>query len=317
MSEDPGELQRFYTETVEPLVAYDAQYETDLVQTLETFLECDGNVAGTAQRLYTHRHTVRYRLERVRDLSGSTSARPTAASASASASRRCACSASPRRRAPPARRARAPGACGAAQGPLRGWAPESDVLPTLHSDTWQPTAVNLPNCRGTDPRLPAAVDRAARRNARVVARRAGAHPGPGRGAARGHGLGRRDLRPRVAPRVDDEPVPLLRRRPAAGGARARHAPGGGADAVARGDGAVRDGHRVVPQEHPADGPRHARRDGRDPRAAAGRARPRRSARSSRSRRRRCGGASSPTCRRACRRRRRATSPSRSKAAPAG
>ena len=70
MSEDPGELQRFYTETVVPLVAYDAQYETDLVQTLETFLECDGNVAGTAQRLYTHRHTVRYRLERVRDLSG-------------------------------------------------------------------------------------------------------------------------------------------------------------------------------------------------------------------------------------------------------
>ena len=70
MSEDPGELQRFYTETVEPLVAYDAQYETDLVQTLETFLECDGNVAGTAQKLYTHRHTVRYRLERVRDLSG-------------------------------------------------------------------------------------------------------------------------------------------------------------------------------------------------------------------------------------------------------
>jgi DNA-binding PucR family transcriptional regulator len=70
MSEDPGELQRFYTETVEPLVAYDAQYETDLVQTLETFLECDGNVAGTAQRLYTHRHTVRYRLERVRELCG-------------------------------------------------------------------------------------------------------------------------------------------------------------------------------------------------------------------------------------------------------
>jgi DNA-binding PucR family transcriptional regulator len=70
MSEDPGELQRFYAETVEPLVAYDEQYETDLVQTLEGFLECDGNVANTAQRLFTHRHTIRYRLERVRDLSG-------------------------------------------------------------------------------------------------------------------------------------------------------------------------------------------------------------------------------------------------------
>jgi sugar diacid utilization regulator len=69
MSEDPGELQRFYAETVEPLVAYDEQYETDLVQTLETFLECDGNVANTASRMFTHRHTIRYRLERVRDLS--------------------------------------------------------------------------------------------------------------------------------------------------------------------------------------------------------------------------------------------------------
>ena len=32
MSEDPAELQRFYAETIEPLVAYDDQYETDLVR---------------------------------------------------------------------------------------------------------------------------------------------------------------------------------------------------------------------------------------------------------------------------------------------
>jgi sugar diacid utilization regulator len=70
MSENPSELQRFYAETVEPLAAYDEQYETDLVRTLETFLEADGNVAGTAQRLFTHRHTIYYRLERVRELSG-------------------------------------------------------------------------------------------------------------------------------------------------------------------------------------------------------------------------------------------------------
>jgi sugar diacid utilization regulator len=70
MSENPSELQRFYAETVEPLVAYDEQYETDLVRTLEAFLEADGNVAGTAQRLFTHRHTIYYRLERVRELSG-------------------------------------------------------------------------------------------------------------------------------------------------------------------------------------------------------------------------------------------------------
>ncbi len=70
MTENPAELQRFYAETVEPLLAYDEQYETELVRTLATFLEADGNVAGTAQRLFTHRHTIYYRLERVRELSG-------------------------------------------------------------------------------------------------------------------------------------------------------------------------------------------------------------------------------------------------------
>jgi len=70
MSEDPEELQRFYSETVEPLVAYDDQYETGLLATIETYLENDGNVAATAQRLFTHRHTIRYRLERARDLCG-------------------------------------------------------------------------------------------------------------------------------------------------------------------------------------------------------------------------------------------------------
>ena len=70
MSEDPGELARFHEETIGPLLAYDDQYQTELVYTLESYLDADGNVARTAQKLYTHRHTVRYRLERVRELTG-------------------------------------------------------------------------------------------------------------------------------------------------------------------------------------------------------------------------------------------------------
>ena len=50
MSEDPTELEGFFDETVAPLVAYDEQYETELVRTVETFLDADGNVAGTADR---------------------------------------------------------------------------------------------------------------------------------------------------------------------------------------------------------------------------------------------------------------------------
>jgi sugar diacid utilization regulator len=70
MSEDPGELERFYAETIQPLADYDEQYETELVGTVEAYLDNDGNVAATAKQLFTHRHTVRYRLERVRELCG-------------------------------------------------------------------------------------------------------------------------------------------------------------------------------------------------------------------------------------------------------
>jgi sugar diacid utilization regulator len=70
MSDDAAELRRFHEETVAPIINYDEQYESDLVYTLESFLEADGSVAKTAERLHAHRHTIRYRLERVRDLSG-------------------------------------------------------------------------------------------------------------------------------------------------------------------------------------------------------------------------------------------------------
>src|SRR3954463_3461931 len=70
ISEDPSELQRFFDETVAPLISYDEQYETELVRTLDPFLDEDANVARTAERLFTPRHTIRYRLERVRELTG-------------------------------------------------------------------------------------------------------------------------------------------------------------------------------------------------------------------------------------------------------
>jgi len=68
--ENEEELRRFYEETVAPLLAYDEQYQTALVETLQTYLDCDGSVAVAAQRLFTHRHTVYYRLERIKELSG-------------------------------------------------------------------------------------------------------------------------------------------------------------------------------------------------------------------------------------------------------
>ncbi len=49
---------------------YDEQYQTELVGTVATYLGHDCNLAATASTLYTHRHTVRYRLDRIAELSG-------------------------------------------------------------------------------------------------------------------------------------------------------------------------------------------------------------------------------------------------------
>jgi sugar diacid utilization regulator len=70
MSDDPAELERFYSDTIAPLVAYDEQYGTELVHTLEAFLANDGSMAATHKQLFTHRHTIRYRLERMKELTG-------------------------------------------------------------------------------------------------------------------------------------------------------------------------------------------------------------------------------------------------------
>ena len=63
-------MRSFYDETVEPLVRYDRQYSTDLLGTLEQYMAHDCNMNATARAIFAHRHTVAYRLDRVRELTG-------------------------------------------------------------------------------------------------------------------------------------------------------------------------------------------------------------------------------------------------------
>jgi PucR family transcriptional regulator, purine catabolism regulatory protein len=67
---DPEEVRSFYRDTVEPLVRYDDQYHSDLLGTLEKYLASDCNMNATARAIFAHRHTVAYRLERVKELTG-------------------------------------------------------------------------------------------------------------------------------------------------------------------------------------------------------------------------------------------------------
>ena len=66
----PEEVRSFYDDTVAPLVRYDDQYATDLVGTLDAYLQNNCNMNATAAAIYAHRHTVAYRLDRVRELTG-------------------------------------------------------------------------------------------------------------------------------------------------------------------------------------------------------------------------------------------------------
>jgi sugar diacid utilization regulator len=70
LQENPEELEAFYGETLEPVVHYDSRYGTELVQTLITYLGNDASTVRTAGDLFAHRHTIRYRLDRVGELTG-------------------------------------------------------------------------------------------------------------------------------------------------------------------------------------------------------------------------------------------------------
>lgn len=70
MASHPQEVRSFYEDTVAPLVRYDDQYSTDLLGTLDAYLANNCNMNATAQTIHAHRHTVGYRLERVKELTG-------------------------------------------------------------------------------------------------------------------------------------------------------------------------------------------------------------------------------------------------------
>jgi len=64
-SQDPNE---FFCEPLQRLIEYNQQMDKELVKTIAAFLECNGNLTETSTRLFIHRNTLKYRLERIRDI---------------------------------------------------------------------------------------------------------------------------------------------------------------------------------------------------------------------------------------------------------
>jgi hypothetical protein len=64
------EASAFVEDWIGSLLAYDAERQADLVHTLGVYLDQGGNYDATAAALHIHRSTLRYRLQRIRELSG-------------------------------------------------------------------------------------------------------------------------------------------------------------------------------------------------------------------------------------------------------
>ncbi|MER6733271.1 PucR family transcriptional regulator [Streptomyces puniciscabiei] len=67
---DYRELETFVHEWLGQLIDYDSRHHAAMVETLSRYFDCGGNYDETADSLAIHRSTLRYRLQRIRDISG-------------------------------------------------------------------------------------------------------------------------------------------------------------------------------------------------------------------------------------------------------
>jgi sugar diacid utilization regulator len=65
---DQPELESFCEESIGALDRYDAEHGTDLIQTLGTYLDLQGNLSQTARALHLHRNGLLYRLGRIEQI---------------------------------------------------------------------------------------------------------------------------------------------------------------------------------------------------------------------------------------------------------
>ena len=65
---DQDRLIEFCDKTLGKLIEYDLRQHADLLQTLEAFFYCHGNLSQTAERLIVHRNTLLYRMNRINQI---------------------------------------------------------------------------------------------------------------------------------------------------------------------------------------------------------------------------------------------------------
>lgn len=65
---DRNQLMCLYRDILGKILAYDEQNETDMLKTLEVYMDSGMNISYTAELLQTHRNTVKYRIKRIGEI---------------------------------------------------------------------------------------------------------------------------------------------------------------------------------------------------------------------------------------------------------
>ena len=68
--QDSDALRLFCESLLGPIQSGEGHYGGELMRSLEAFIECNGQWEAAARRLYCHRHTLRYRIRKIEELTG-------------------------------------------------------------------------------------------------------------------------------------------------------------------------------------------------------------------------------------------------------
>jgi purine catabolism regulator len=68
--QDEAALRLFCDSILGPIEAGEGHYGGELLRSLEAFIECNGQWERAAKQLYCHRHTLRYRVRKIEELTG-------------------------------------------------------------------------------------------------------------------------------------------------------------------------------------------------------------------------------------------------------
>ncbi len=66
--EDIPAVRAFCEQVIGPLIKYDNEHRSSLVQTMDAYFAHHGNISQTAESLFIHRNTLLYRLDRIQEL---------------------------------------------------------------------------------------------------------------------------------------------------------------------------------------------------------------------------------------------------------